>query len=185
MNWLLLAVAWIVFYALHSVLASNTVKAKLGQSQRSYRLFYNFFALASFSLVLFVHTRVPSTALFSKHPITDAIGVGLILAGLWTHFLTFRQLSVRAFLGIDAEVQGNLVAKGIYAHLRHPIYLGVLLIMSGLLLFQPTIPVLVGLLVTIAYLPFGIYFEEQKLIAEFGNTYKLYRTEVPSVFPKF
>ena len=33
------------------------------------------------------------------------------------------------------------------------------------------------------YLPFGIYWEEQKLINSFGQTYRDYQAKVPAFFP--
>lgn len=184
MDSFLLALAWATFYGLHSILASTPIKKKLNLSQRNYRLCYNAVALTSLSAVLWVHFGLASPTIFTRTIATDIIGFGLIVGGLWVHFLTFQQLSIHAFLGILPEVQGDLVAKGIYAYLRHPIYLGILLIMLGLMLLQPITSNLISLLVTLLYLPFGIRFEEQKLIAEFGDTYQQYCKKVPSLFPR-
>jgi protein-S-isoprenylcysteine O-methyltransferase Ste14 len=42
---------------------------------------------------------------------------------------------------------------------------------------------LITVLISLAYLEIGIYLEEQKLVEEFGNDYKIYRQKVKKIIP--
>ncbi len=85
---------------------------------------------------------------------------------------------------IEKGGEKGLIRKGTHAYVRHPIYSGIILIVIGMALYTPTDIVVLSVVCILAYLPAGIYFEEQKLIAEFGDDYLTYRREVPAIFPK-
>jgi protein-S-isoprenylcysteine O-methyltransferase Ste14 len=59
----------------------------------------------------------------------------LIIAGFWLVAAAWRVLYA-------AQRSGQLATAGAYAHVRHPQYLGLLLIMVGFLVQWPTIPTL-------------------------------------------
>lgn len=69
----------------------------------------------------------------------------------------------------------------LYRIVRHPIYLGFMMI----LWCTPTMTFTHLCLSTFftIYIFVGIYFEERDLVREYGNTYKKYRKNVPSVIP--
>jgi len=86
---------------------------------------------------------------------------------------------------LHAAQQGHQMAStGVYAHLRHPQYVGFILIMFGFLLQWPTLltlsmfPVLVVMYVRLAHA------EERDVLAEFGERYRRYMTEVPGFLPR-
>ena len=70
---------------------------------------------------------------------------------------------------------------GLYRHVRHPIYLGWLLIFWA----APTMTVahLVFALGTTAYMLFAIRLEERDLVATFGSRYLEYRRRTPMLIP--
>lgn len=80
----------------------------------------------------------------------------------------------------EAQRKNILATTGPYSHVRHPQYVGFILVMSGFLLQWPTIltllmfPVLVWMYVRLARL------EEQEAIAAFGDAYREYAKRVPS-----
>lgn len=80
--------------------------------------------------------------------------------------------------------QGELVTEGIYRHVRHPQYLGLLLIIVGLLIQWPTIislvmaPILLWSYVRLARR------EEREMEARFGQAYRDYTARVPAFIPR-
>jgi protein-S-isoprenylcysteine O-methyltransferase Ste14 len=83
-----------------------------------------------------------------------------------------------------AQRRHELATDGIYAKMRHPQYVGFILIMIGFLFQWPTIltlamfPVLVVMYVRLAKA------EEREAIAEFGDAYRSYMKDVPGFIPK-
>jgi methanethiol S-methyltransferase len=82
-------------------------------------------------------------------------------------------------------MESPLIQKGMYNRVRHPLYLGLTLVFLGYFLVAGTTGSLIHLACLILYLPFGIYFEERKLLALYGETYKKYKDQVPAFFPKW
>jgi hypothetical protein len=83
----------------------------------------------------------------------------------------------------------ELTTTGPYAHLRHPLYLGTVLIVTG---FATALGGLVGLLVVAAFWPWFVlrYFprkersESEKLLARYGERFARYRAAVPALRPR-
>lgn len=84
----------------------------------------------------------------------------------------------------DAQRHHTLAATGVYAHLRHPQYVGFVLVMFGFLLQWPTLltlamfPVLVTMYARLAR------SEERAALAEFGAPYEDYMHHVPAFIPR-
>lgn len=84
----------------------------------------------------------------------------------------------------DAQQQHRLATTGVYARVRHPQYIGFVLVMFGFLLQWPTFltllmfPVLVIMYVRLARA------EERETIREFGDVYRAYMAQVPSFIPR-
>jgi protein-S-isoprenylcysteine O-methyltransferase Ste14 len=78
----------------------------------------------------------------------------------------------------------QLATSGVYARMRHPQYVGFILIMAGFLVQWPTLltlamfPILVVMYVRLAL------HEEAEAAAEFGNEWFRYARNTPRFFPK-
>ena len=79
------------------------------------------------------------------------------------------------------ESSSTFVKPFLYKMVRHPIYLGWLIIFWCAPVM--TVAHLVFTLLTTAYIFIGIYFEEADLVDEFGETYEKYQKDVPMVLP--
>lgn len=84
----------------------------------------------------------------------------------------------------DAQHRGVLATIGAYSYVRHPQYVGFILVMLGFLGQWPTLltlvmfPVLVFMYVKLARA------EERETLASFGDAYRTYMGEVPGFFPR-
>ena len=85
----------------------------------------------------------------------------------------------------DAQRLHRLATTGVYAYVRHPQYIGFILVMFGFLLQWPTLltlamfPVLVVMYVRLART------EERESIGAFGDTYRAYMAELPGFIARF
>jgi protein-S-isoprenylcysteine O-methyltransferase Ste14 len=113
------------------------------------------------------------------------------------HFGPFHLLSF-AFIGggfilissgwkvlYEAQRHHALATTGVYSYVRHPQYVGFVLVMFGFLLQWPT-------LLTLAMFPILVFMyvrlarsEEREALAEFGSAYQAYMRDVPAFFPRF
>jgi methanethiol S-methyltransferase len=89
--------------------------------------------------------------------------------------------------GIGVFVNENspltLEYHGIHRYIRHPLYLGTLLFIWSLLLFDPLLSNFLACMAITAYTLVGIRFEEEKLLAIYGHAYELYRCKTPRLIP--
>jgi len=105
------------------------------------------------------------------------LSIAFIGAGFWLLAVSWKVL-------YEAQRTHCLAASGPYAQVRHPQYIGFVLIMFGFLLQWPTLitlamfPILVTMYVRLARR------EERDALAEFGEQYRGYMRSVPGFFPK-
>ena len=72
-----------------------------------------------------------------------------------------------------------LVETGIYGVVRHPMYLGWMLIYGAVLLFNPNLPILVVSVMGAASVYLVARQEDGRLAARFGEPYRRYMRSVP------
>ena len=177
------------------------------QTTRDWR---SFGAFSAFLVALFTEMYgFPLTLYFlsgwlqSRYPDVDWLShdAGHLLEMLFgwkanPHFGPFHLLSF-AFIGggfilisnawavlYEAQKRRALATTGPYTYVRHPQYVGFIMVMFGFLLQWPTIltlimfPVLVWMYVRLAH------EEERDAIAEFGDAYRQYASKVPGFIPR-
>lgn len=174
---------WMVYYALHSFLASDLVKARVPLSAQTYRLLYSLFSIGLLFYVLILGAVQPTFPVFNAGSNTKVIALSLTAVGVFIVKRAFRNYSFRGFLGLKKEPTDELKTDGLQARMRHPLYTGTILIVMGFFFFSPTMINGVTLISLLVYLPFGIWLEEKKLIKQFGEAYEAYRQKVPALFP--
>lgn len=107
------------------------------------------------------------------------IAVGIISIGGW--------LSLYGIHMVFGEFHREpvLITEGMFAHVRHPIYLGAILVYLGILVLTLS-PLGFLVWVGIIYLYCRLSrYEEQRLISLFGKAYEDYQARVPMMFPRF
>ncbi|MDX1379298.1 MAG: isoprenylcysteine carboxylmethyltransferase family protein [Anaerolineales bacterium] len=188
MFWLILAV--VVWGIVHSIMASLGFKDLLQRTfgdglMKFYRLFYNLFSVLSFAPILYLMVALPDRDLYQVPAPWNSLmlaGQGLSVLMLFVavlqtdalHFAGLRQI-------IDDQQKGGLITSGLYRFVRHPLYTFGLLI----LWLSPSMSVntLIFYLSLTVYILVGAFFEEKKLLREFGREYAEYKKVTPMLIP--
>jgi protein-S-isoprenylcysteine O-methyltransferase Ste14 len=190
---LYLAGAAVLWGLVHSILAANTVKAAARRffgpvADRIYRFSYNLFALASFfPLALMLYTfpdrpvyAIPEPWVYLTMLVQGAAFYALLAGVMQTGLFEFAGLTQLSRL--DRQAAPQLVTDGLYAHVRHPLYT------AGLILIWLNAEMTINRLVLWAfltlYLLIGAWFEERKLLKEFGAVYAEYQARTPMFLPR-
>lgn len=71
----------------------------------------------------------------------------------------------------EFEQTTELVDKGIFKYIRHPLYSSLLFLTWGILLKNPTLGLIIVSLTSTIFLYFTSIFEEKECIAFFGDKY--------------
>jgi protein-S-isoprenylcysteine O-methyltransferase Ste14 len=153
------------------------------------------FPLTIFLLSGWIQSRAPGLDIFSHeagHLWNTILGIGGNAHFNWIHILS-NVLLVAGFWVLAsawpvlyrAQKTGQLATAGVYARLRHPQYVGFIVIMLGFLVQWPTIltlamfPVLVTMYVRLSL------NEEREAEARFGESWRAYAARTPRFLPRF
>lgn len=187
MDYWLLAIFWLIYFVVHSMMAANGVKSFferiLKNGFRFYRIVYSMIASIGLISLLVFNASIPPVILFESKGLIRYLSLMLPTLGVIVISRAFREYRLIAFLGLKQE-SSEFMRTGILQHVRHPIYSGTILVVIGFFLFNPTYATLLSVGSILVYLPVGIYLEEKKLIRQFGAQYLSYKKDVPSVFPR-
>lgn len=185
MNALTLGVFWMVYYALHSAMASEGFKAffkkRLSTIYPYYRALYSFFAIVNFFLLFVLHDMAPDQPVYESGMRLTYFGFFLIVLGLVV--LIRAGMSYGLSFLFREEREYKLITTGLNAYVRHPIYSGILLMLVGFFLAYPFLKNLVFSLISVLYLIVGSLLEEQKLIRIYGQEYLEYKRRVRMLIP--
>ena len=198
--WSLVIINSLVFI----VFAFSFAKPRTARDWRSFGAFSAFLVALFTEMYGFPLTiYLLSGWLTSRFPDVDwlAHDSGHLLAMLFgwrgnPHFGPFHLLSTAFLVGgfwllasawkvlYAAQRAHRLARTGPYARIRHPQYVGFVLIMVGFLVQWPT-------LVTLTMFPILVYMyvrlakrEEREGLEEFGEAYRTYAREVPAFVPR-
>ncbi len=194
MEYLILALIWITFCALHSALISVTVTAylhrKLGNTYRFYRLFYNIFSIVTLIPVIIFSLSIKQEPFFAWDGYLLLVKYLLLFTGIFCFVMGARHYNFGQFSGL-AQIKegtshnlindyGKLSSDGILGAVRHPFYAGTFpLLWSGDL----DVTALITNIILSIYVLIGTLLEERKLILEFGDAYRQYQQSVSMLFP--
>ncbi|MBI4762556.1 MAG: methyltransferase family protein [Chloroflexota bacterium] len=189
MSWLLLAV--VLWSVVHSFTASLGFKNFLhrtlgGGFMRAYRLLYNLFSAVSFAPILYLMLILPDRNLYQiPSPWSAFMLTGQALSAILL-IAAVLQTDTLSFVGLrqlfEEETSTRLVISGFYRFMRHPLYTFGLLI----LWLSPNVTLnrFVVYLALTVYILIGAYFEERKLLREFGQAYADYKSVTPMLIPR-
>ena len=192
MNHLSLIFFWVIYYSVHSILASSSVKdffqKKLKKQFRYYRLSYSIFATITLILLLYFQYSFESPILIKSTLIPYFSILFLVLPGITIMFISIKKyfMLLSGVRSIFTPVPASeLKVNGIHRFVRHPLYSGTILFVWGLFFVFPFLNNLIAVILLTLYVFIGISFEEKKLIKEFGKNYEAYILNVPMLIPRF
>lgn len=180
----ILGIAWVLYFFIHSFLASTATKILIQRKSlflfSYYRIVYNLIALGGLIPLVIQSVRTPDAYLFARSLIAgiSTTGIGLVFL-----YFAFKAFDVAEFLGIKAEAKPELVQIGMYRYVRHPLYFAMIILILGLFLLLPTQKMGLVLLISYVYILVGYRLEERKLVAVFGQEYTSYQNRVKAIIP--
>ena len=194
-SFLLILLAFGLYGTLHSLLAANSVKARVEKwlgprLYPHYRLAYNIFSGLAILPVLYLVWRLPDAPLYTIPWPWLLLTLGIQLAAAVGLLASFRVTGSLEFLGMaqflhlrQPAAPEALRVDGMYRWMRHPIYSFSLLILW--LLPVMTNNRLAAALGITLYILIGSTLEERKLLAQFGEAYRAYQQQVGKFIPRF
>jgi protein-S-isoprenylcysteine O-methyltransferase Ste14 len=185
-----LALGWIFYAALHSLLADLRVKAavtaRLPGFAAWYRLAYNGVALITALPLLWLMRAMPGPELWAWSGAFAWLGNGLAVAALFGAMQSSKAYAMNDFLGLgvlggDKDIERDVFRLSApHRFVRHPWYsFGLVIVWTR----DMNAAMLVSALAITLYFVAGSWLEEQKLIAIHGDTYRRYRERVPGLLP--
>ena len=135
------------------------------------------YLLIALLIMLASHFLIPVTTLF---PLPwDLLGLLPLILGVVINILADRQFHQKHTTVKPFQVSSALITDGVYHFSRHPMYLGMALILIG-------VAMLLGSLTLFIYIPFFVLLfdkifikvEEQIMEEQFGEAWKRYVKEV-------
>lgn len=147
---------------------------------RRYHGIARFFAFESVFLMTLLNFRYWFDNPFS---IVQLVSWTLLILSVWVVLSGYIRLRKEGKADANFENTSELVKTGIYKYIRHPLYLSVFLLGTGIMLKHPgTYQIILSVINLIAvYITSRI--EEGEMIAKFGNAYKEYMTVTRMFIP--
>jgi protein-S-isoprenylcysteine O-methyltransferase Ste14 len=184
MSIMILLIALALWGIGHSILASNFAKDMLGGAS-FYRLGYNIFAALSFAPILYLMKILPDQLVYQVPAPWNILMLGGQIFAAIMLFVAFLHTDSLSFVGLrqlfETGKSSQLVTRGLYRIVRHPLYtFGLLFIWLTSTVTQNSLTVYIGATI---YTLVGAYFEERKLLREFGDAYAEYKKKTPMLIP--
>jgi len=123
-------------------------------------------------------------------PILDSnvlqdIGLTIIVIGFIIRWIAVVQLGRLFTVDVAISATHSLKTEGLYKVVRHPSYLGLMLIITGLALCMPSLVwMAVTIIAVFIAMNYRMKVEEQALTEEFGSQYLDYSKKVSKIIPR-
>jgi protein-S-isoprenylcysteine O-methyltransferase Ste14 len=181
--WIFLAVFFapafaITFYLMKNdpkLLERRTTAGPGAEQQKSQNIIQAFAALAFIAMLIvsaldhrFAWSTVPAGAI--------ALGDILVIVGFYSVFLVFRE-NTFASGTIEVVAEQRVISSGPYAHVRHPMYVGALVMLTGVPLALGSWWGLLGIIPMTIVLVFRL-LDEEKFLAKNLAGYSEYQSKV-------
>ncbi|MGD9973976.1 MAG: isoprenylcysteine carboxylmethyltransferase family protein [Desulfatirhabdiaceae bacterium] len=194
MKYVILSALVISWCVLHSLMISTSVteylQSRLGPRFRFYRLFFNIISLLALIPVILYAVSVKTEPVFRWDGYLRIMQMILLTtAGLLFYFGSLRYDSglLLGFKQIREKISntgiahdGDIDTSGILGIVRHPWYLGTMLLIWTR---DMDISAIVVNIILTLYVIAGTCLEEKKLVRQFGEKYRTYQKRVSMFIP--
>ena len=106
------------------------------------------------------------------------IGIALLVLALIWVLVAQLQMGDSWRIGVDEKSESALVQHGLFSISRNPIFLGMLVMLLGLLLILPTAATLTVSTLGFALIHVQVRLEENFLVEKYGEDYRRYQMNV-------
>ena len=137
-------------------------------------VFLQFFIM---SLHFFQWKFLPQKQIIQASPFSYFLGILIIIIAFIVMLLSIKDLGRNLSPFPRPINNSNLVTKGIYRYMRHPMYYSLIFISIGVFIIKLSIYYLFLTIILALIIKFKITLEEKYLINKFKN-YLLYKNEV-------
>jgi protein-S-isoprenylcysteine O-methyltransferase Ste14 len=175
---------WIVFIAIWLVAAVSTKRTVYRESQAQRLRYWLLFVIACFLLIYGRELLYPlSLRIIPRSMPVAWTAAFLCVAGLG--FALWARVTLgRNWSGVVTLKEGHeLVQRGPYRLVRHPIYTGMLTMFFATALVQLHVAGFVGVLLTFASFWIKLDREERLMIQQFPERYAAYQQRVKRIIP--
>jgi len=142
---------------------------------------------ASCGVAVFLLREKIFSARLGRSALTGALGLGLLVLAVWIGNQVRRVFGWRRLAGLPeinpGRYPGEVIKSGIYARVRHPRYLDVMLSFVGLALITGAVGLFLLAFVTILLYLIMAPLEERELREHYGAEYEAYARMVPRFLP--
>lgn len=114
---------------------------------------------------------------------TEDFGIALTLTGIAFAFWARAALGRNWSGSVTIKENHELIRRGPYRIVRHPIYSGVLLALLGTAIVFGRLRGFLGVAIAFGALWMKLQMEEQFMAEQFGEQYALYKSEVKALVP--
>ena len=144
------------------------------------KILHGLSGLGVIAVSLFINLRI-NAFVFEIKTIGWVLFVTGLIAFIWS-FVFIRN----AILGLDNSKSNNLVTGGPYKFVRHPIYLGMIISLSGVALILRSWPgIIIVLIIFIPSVIYRIENEETYLSERYKEQWRKYYENTPAFIPFF
>lgn len=189
---LTLVAAWLVYFVIHSALASLALKRRVAVRwpgfMPAYRLVYNALAVVLLLPIAWIMAARVWPSLWQWHGAAKVAADTLSILALAGFVWSLRYYDLQEFLGLRQwrghvrapEDQEHLQISTLHRFVRHPWYFFALVLLWARDL--DTAQFVSNVMIS-AYLVVGARLEERKLLVYHGERYRLYMQRVPGLLP--
>ena len=139
-----------------------------------------FFAFESVFILVLLNYKVWFTNPFSPVQLVSWI---LLILSAYVVITGYMLLKRKGKPDSNFENTSLLVKSGIYGYIRHPLYLSIFLLGTGIMLKNPEKVQLVLGIVNLIAVYITARIEENEMIAKFGDQYRIYMKETKMFIP--